>query len=255
MTLAEEHLHDHFPGFPVMPGSLMLEGMAQTGGILLGQTSDFNEIVILAKVPNVTFHSWACPGDTLTYTATLLDVRPEGGVVECKAHVGERLVAEAEIVFAHLDRADGGGIGGHRPEELRLLDGPLGNPRRGPRRRRSVRGRLIATQHKPRMAASAVSHAERGKRLIRINKRRRCGTHCYPPVERALHAAVLDENRCPVIVLKLARHRLSLTGVPSPFIVLLRFFFPESRRIHYTREPTSAGGTGTFVRPLARVKG
>jgi len=105
VTLAEEHLHDHFPGFPVMPGSLMLEGMAQTGGILLGQTSDFNEVVILAKVPNVTFHSWACPGDTLIYTATLLDVRPEGGVVECKAHVGERLVAEAEIVFAHLDRS------------------------------------------------------------------------------------------------------------------------------------------------------
>jgi 3-hydroxyacyl-[acyl-carrier-protein] dehydratase len=105
VTLAEEHLHDHFPGFPVMPGSLILEGMAQTGGILLGQTSDFNEIVILAKVPNVTYHSWACPGDTLIYTANLLDVRPEGGVVECKAHVGDRLVAEAEIVFAHLDRS------------------------------------------------------------------------------------------------------------------------------------------------------
>lgn len=105
VTLAEEHLHDHFPGFPVMPGSLILEGMAQTGGILLGQTSDFNEIVILAKVPNVTYHSWACPGDTLIYTATILDVRPEGGVVECKAHVGDRLVAEAEIVFAHLDRS------------------------------------------------------------------------------------------------------------------------------------------------------
>ena len=139
VTLAEEHLHDHFPGFPVMPGSLMLEGMAQTGGILLGQTSDFNEIVILAKVPNVTFHSWACPGDTLTYTATLLDVRPEGGVVDCKAHVGERLVAEAEIVFAHLDRAAARRFGGDRPEELRLLDGPSGHSRRGPCRRRKPR--------------------------------------------------------------------------------------------------------------------
>ncbi len=111
VTLAEEHLHDHFPGFPVMPGSLLLEGMAQTGGILLGQMTDFNEIVILAKVPNVTFHSWARPGDTLHYTATLLDVRPEGGLVECKAHVGERLVAEAEIVFAHLDKKDSPGTG------------------------------------------------------------------------------------------------------------------------------------------------
>ena len=69
-----------------MPGSLILEGLAQTGGILLGERSGFSEIVILAKVPQVTFHSWACPGDTLTYTATLTDVRPEeGGVVDCKA--------------------------------------------------------------------------------------------------------------------------------------------------------------------------
>ena len=106
VTLAEEHLHDHFPGFAVMPGSLMVEGMAQTGGILLGETNQFEHIVILAKVPKVTFHSWACPGDTLTYTAKLIDVRDEGGAVECVAHVGDRLVAEAEIVFVHLNQND-----------------------------------------------------------------------------------------------------------------------------------------------------
>jgi 3-hydroxyacyl-[acyl-carrier-protein] dehydratase len=106
VTLAEDHLHDHFPGFPVMPGSLMIEGMAQTGGILLGEKNNFDQIVILAKVPKVTFHSWACPGDTLTYKAKLVDVRDEGGTVECTASVGERLVAEAEIMFAHLDKSD-----------------------------------------------------------------------------------------------------------------------------------------------------
>ena len=106
VTLAEEHLHDHFPGFAVMPGSLLLEGMAQTGGILLGEKHNFDHIVILAKVPKITFHSWACPGDTLIYTATLLEDREEGGRVECVAYVGERLVAEAEIVFSHLDRSD-----------------------------------------------------------------------------------------------------------------------------------------------------
>ena len=106
ITLAEEHLHDHFPGFPVMPGSLMIEGMAQTGGILLGEANDFRHIVILAKVPKVTFHSWACPGDTLVYEARLIDVREEGGTVECHAFVGSRLVAEAEILFAHLDQSD-----------------------------------------------------------------------------------------------------------------------------------------------------
>jgi 3-hydroxyacyl-[acyl-carrier-protein] dehydratase len=104
VTLAEEHLHDHFPGFPVMPGSLMLEGMAQTGGILLGEKHDFEHIVILAKVPKVAFHSWACPGDTLIYTAEILDDRPEGGMTRVTAHCGERLVAEAEIVFAHVDQ-------------------------------------------------------------------------------------------------------------------------------------------------------
>lgn len=106
LTLAEEHLRDHFPGFAVMPGSLMLEGMAQTGGILLGEVNNFEQIVILAKVPKLTFHSWACPGDTLMYTAKLVDAREEGGSVECTAHVGDRLVAESEIVFVHLDQSD-----------------------------------------------------------------------------------------------------------------------------------------------------
>lgn len=102
VTLAEEHLHDHFPGFPVMPASLITEGLAQTGGLLLGEASQFRHIVVLAKIPKITFHGWACPGDTLIYSATLLDAREDGGIVDCKAHVGERLVADAEIVFAHL---------------------------------------------------------------------------------------------------------------------------------------------------------
>lgn len=106
VTLAEEHLHDHFPGFAIMPGSLIIEGLAQTGGILLGEKNNFDHIVILAKVPKVTFHSWACPGDTLTYEAILLDSRDEGGSVQCTAHVGDRLVAEADIVFVHLDQND-----------------------------------------------------------------------------------------------------------------------------------------------------
>ena len=106
VTLAEEHLHDHFPGFPVMPGSLMIEGMAQTSGILLGEARNFDHIVILAKIPKVTFHSWATPGDSIVYTAKILDIRDEGGTVSCDTYVGDRLVADAEIVFVHLDQND-----------------------------------------------------------------------------------------------------------------------------------------------------
>lgn len=111
VTLAEEHLHDHVPGFAVMPASLMIEGMAQTGGILLGEKHGFKHIVILAKVPKVTFHAHVVPGDTIRYDARLVDDRPEGGSVEVTARVGgpdgsEKLVAEAEIMFAHIDQGD-----------------------------------------------------------------------------------------------------------------------------------------------------
>jgi 3-hydroxyacyl-[acyl-carrier-protein] dehydratase len=106
VSLAEEHLHDHYPGFPVMPGSLIMEGLAQTGGILLGEKSNFRNVVILAKVPRMTFHSWACPGDSLRYTATLVDDGEFGGRVDVTAKIGERLVADGEIFFAYLAQGD-----------------------------------------------------------------------------------------------------------------------------------------------------
>jgi 3-hydroxyacyl-[acyl-carrier-protein] dehydratase len=106
VTLGEDYINDHYPGFPVMPGSLMIEGMAQTGGILLGETCGWTKIVILAKLPKVAFYGHVRPGDTLEYSAQLLDARDEGGVVACAARVGDRLIAETEIVFVHIDHSD-----------------------------------------------------------------------------------------------------------------------------------------------------
>lgn len=105
VSLAEEQLHDHFYGFPVMPNTLILEGLAQTGGILVGETSQFTDKVILAKVPKAMFHLPALPGDTLTYTAIVDSIKPDGATVVCTSHIGERLQAEAEIMFVHLDDA------------------------------------------------------------------------------------------------------------------------------------------------------
>jgi len=102
VSLAEDHLHDHFFGYPVMPNSLILEGLAQTGGILVGEHSNFEEKVVLAKVPKVIFHLPALPGDTLTYTAEVEAINADGARVNATSHIGERLQAEAEIVFAHL---------------------------------------------------------------------------------------------------------------------------------------------------------
>lgn len=103
ISLAEEHLHDHFPGYPVMPNSLIVEGLAQTGGLLVGEYNRFEEKVVLAKLSKATFHFLARPGDTLRYTATINTIGAGGATVTATSHLGDRLQAEAEIMFAHLD--------------------------------------------------------------------------------------------------------------------------------------------------------
>lgn len=105
LSLAEEHLHDHYPGFPVMPASLIIEGMAQTGGILVGEAKNFEEKVVLAKIPKAEFHGVACAGDQLVYHVKILDLRAEGAVVACQAFLNgsTESMADVEIFFAHLD--------------------------------------------------------------------------------------------------------------------------------------------------------
>ena len=71
VTSSEDPFGEHFPGQPVMPGSLIIEGMAQTAGILVGHTGQFAEKVILAKVSDATLQADARPGDTLLYEAEL----------------------------------------------------------------------------------------------------------------------------------------------------------------------------------------
>jgi 3-hydroxyacyl-[acyl-carrier-protein] dehydratase len=104
LSAAEDHFADHFPGYPVMPAALLLEGLAQTGGILAGEARDFKEKVVLAKVPTATFHRDAMAGELLTYSAELIDLRDEGALVRGKISAGSDPVAEAEIFFAHLDQ-------------------------------------------------------------------------------------------------------------------------------------------------------
>ena len=67
LSLAEDHFRDHFPGYPVMPAALILEGLAQTGGILVGEVNNFQEKVVLAKVPRAVFHREMLAGEQLIY--------------------------------------------------------------------------------------------------------------------------------------------------------------------------------------------
>ena len=103
VSLAEDHLHDHFPGAPVMPNSLVIEGLAQTGGLLAAEHSGFENRVVLAKVAKARFYFAAVPGDTLTYRATLEGIHKDGAIISGTSHVGQRLQGEVQLFFAHLD--------------------------------------------------------------------------------------------------------------------------------------------------------
>lgn len=104
LTLAEEHLHDHFPGFPVMPASLMIEGMAQTAGILVGEARNFAEKVILAKVKKATFEGMARPGQQLRYEAVIDSITPEAALTSGVIYCDDRRMGEVEIMFSHIDQ-------------------------------------------------------------------------------------------------------------------------------------------------------
>ena len=104
VTLTEEHLHDHFPGFPVMPESLCIEAMAQTAGILVGQAKNFAEKVILAKINKAVFFDYVKPGDTIKLDAKIESIAPEAASTSGRITCGEKLIAEIDLMFSHIDK-------------------------------------------------------------------------------------------------------------------------------------------------------
>jgi 3-hydroxyacyl-[acyl-carrier-protein] dehydratase len=135
VSLAEEHLHQHFgaepgagggPGLgamPVMPACFILEGMAQSGGVLVGHAEGFAYNVVLAKINRAELVREATPGCTLRYTAVIERMDELGAAVRgtvdvldhARAHTHAGPVASAwehlgsvELMFSHLDNSQGG---------------------------------------------------------------------------------------------------------------------------------------------------
>ncbi len=108
VSLAEEHLHDLYPAFPIVPHSLIVEGMAQTAGILVGEARNFEEKVILAKIGRATFHRLVRPGDTIVFQATIDQLNEQGASISGTVKSGDDLVAEIELMFSHIDQNMGG---------------------------------------------------------------------------------------------------------------------------------------------------
>src|SRR3954469_18204777 len=105
VTLAEEHLHDLYPGFPIVPHSLIIEGMAQTSGILVGEARNFEEKVILAKIGRATFHRLVRPGETIEFAAKIDQLNEQGASISGTVRTGSYLVAETDIMFSHSEQS------------------------------------------------------------------------------------------------------------------------------------------------------
>ena len=102
VTLGEQHVSDYFPGDAVLPASLVIEGLAQTGGVLVAEARGFERRVVLAKVSSATFHRDARAGDQLRYTTTIGKIDMAGAIVSGRAEIDGVKAAEAKLVFAHL---------------------------------------------------------------------------------------------------------------------------------------------------------
>ncbi len=104
VSMAEEHVHDHWEAFPTHPASLMIEGMAQTAGILVGQARDFKEKVILAKIAKAEFSDIVVPGDQVTYEATIETIAPEAASTKGVVRRNGQQIGSVDLMFSHIDQ-------------------------------------------------------------------------------------------------------------------------------------------------------
>lgn len=110
VTLSDEFIHDHWESYPVMPNSLIAEGMAQTSGLLVSEVYGFKELVVLAKFTKLEFDGLVKAGETLTYRATIGHVKDVGAQASVVATVGDRQQATAEIFFARMRGGEQAGL-------------------------------------------------------------------------------------------------------------------------------------------------
>jgi 3-hydroxymyristoyl/3-hydroxydecanoyl-(acyl carrier protein) dehydratase len=106
VSLAEDVFADHFPGHPIMPGALILEALAQLGGVLLEAThrqrGHGDAHALLTMVDRARFRRRVTPGDKLDLEARVLVVSTDGGKIEANAGVDGKKVADMTLGFAFV---------------------------------------------------------------------------------------------------------------------------------------------------------
>ena len=110
VALSEDFFDDHFPRRPIMPGVLIVEGMAQLSGLLLEaglkQTYGHDAKAVLTVLERTKFREMVRPGDTLTYCVEVAALNRNGGKTSARALCGDRTVATTGMVFAFKEVDD-----------------------------------------------------------------------------------------------------------------------------------------------------
>jgi 3-hydroxyacyl-[acyl-carrier-protein] dehydratase len=106
VTINEPFFQGHFPGYPLMPGVLIVEALAQTGTVAALSLPEYKEkLGVFAGIDGVRFKRPVTPGDTLRLEVHLDKMRRNIGRAKGTATVGGQLACEAELLFALIDRA------------------------------------------------------------------------------------------------------------------------------------------------------
>ena len=105
VTLNEPQFQGHFPERPLMPGVLIVESMAQVGGIIVAQMPDLPKgLFVFAGINNVKFRKPVVPGDQLVITCELISIkRKRFGKVKGEVHVDGKLVCSGELMFSLVE--------------------------------------------------------------------------------------------------------------------------------------------------------
>lgn len=104
VTMNEPYFVGHFPDYPVMPGVLIIEALAQVGAVAILQVeANKGKLAMFAGIDKVRFRGQVVPGDTLHLEVEIIRLKGKIGKGAAKAKVGDRVVAEGEIMFALQD--------------------------------------------------------------------------------------------------------------------------------------------------------